>query len=202
MKHYSSTVSLLLMGFILVLGFQNCSSSKFSTDDLVEDAPLSSIQIEDGQYTEGLSFDYIAKTINETASELKINKTSASVYSAQAGNSLSTCTVEIPNAMEDLMQITEVAKITHPAFLSSPEVCDPSDGKFIHYKIGDHSPIYLIASSQEDNCLTDDPQDLLDENKRVFVIDNLSFEEIESLIEDSKTIIESSSCVTNNLTIE
>lgn len=202
MKSYSSTVSLLAMGFILVLGFQNCSGSQFSDGDLIEDAPLSSIDTGDTKFKGGLSFDYLAKTDLNTVSEFKVQKKSDDTYSAQSGNNIITCSLQTPNPMEELMQITEVAKVTHPAFLSNPQVCNPIDGKFIHYKIGEVSPIYLIASSQEENCLLDDPQRLLNEDKRVFVIDNLSFEEIESLVNESKALSTSASCTVNKLNIE
>ncbi|MGH1468870.1 MAG: hypothetical protein ACRBBP_08330 [Bdellovibrionales bacterium] len=201
MKSYSNTISLLAMGLILVLGFQNCSGSRFSDGDLVEDRLLSSIKPGDTKYKDGLSFDYLAKTDTNTVSEYKVQKKDNNVYLAQSGNDIITCSLQTPNPMEELMQITEVAKVTHPALLSNPEVCNPIDGKFIHYKIGEVSPIYLIASSEED-CLLDDPQRLLNENKRVFVIDNLSFEEIESLVNESKALSTNASCTVNQLNIE
>ncbi len=201
MKNSSGTISLLIMGAILVLGFQNCSNSRFSDGDLVERTPLSSINTGDTKYKEGLSFDYLVKTDANTASAFKVQKKSTNTYSAQNGNDIITCSLQTPNSMEELMQITEVAEVTHPAFLSNPEVCNPIDGKFVHYKIGEVSPIYLIASSEED-CLLDDPQRLIDEDKRVFVIDNLSFEEIESLVNESKALSTSASCTINKLNIE
>jgi UDP-N-acetylglucosamine 2-epimerase len=45
----------------------------------------------------------------------------------------------------------------------------------------------------------DDPQELLNEDKRVFVIDNVSYEEISSLIEDSLELSGSSSCIAKEL---
>ncbi len=205
-KH-SSTLSLLVMGLILVLGFQNCGDAKFiDQDDLIQGKPLSSIynngrvSIDNTKFTGGLSFSYILKTDTETSSIFQVKKISGNSYSAQEGGRFSTCVLENPNAMEELMQITEVATVTHPSFLAQPEICDPLNGYFFHFKIGEKSPIYLIAKSSADNCLLDDPQRLLDEGKRVFVINNLSFEEIETLITESQAIANSNSCFADDTT--
>lgn len=207
MTKHSSTLSLLIMGSILILGFQNCGNSNFSNEDLVQDQPLSSINsehvsIDNTKFSGGLSFDYMSKTATQTLSEFKVEKTSNGVYSAQEGNTLITCTLENPNAMEELMQLTEVVTVTHPTFLASPEICSPVDGKFYHFKIGKVSPIYLIAKSQADDCLLDDPQRLLDENKRAFVINNLSFEEIESLVFESRALASSTSCLSTEILVD
>lgn len=205
MKNRSGTISLLIMGFILILGFQNCDGSSFRNEDLIQEAPFNSINIGfvgSTQYKGGFSFSYRSKTDAQIISEFKVRKINTTVYLVQEGSTLITCRLGTPNSMEELMQITEIAKVTHPTFLSDFEVCEPADGKFIHYKVGDTSPIYLIASSQNENCLLDDPQRFLDENKRIFIIDNLSFEEIETLVVESKALATSASCTVNDLSLE
>lgn len=199
MQKFSGTVSLFIMGFIMVLGFQNCSSSNFSEDDLIKEVPLSSINIDDTKYNNGLSFNLLTKTEGNTTSEFKIQKTSDHSYSAQSGLSIITCNLGHPNPMEELMEMTDVAKVTHPTLLSDIEVCEPSDEKFIHFKIGETSPVYLVAYSQPENCLTDDPQRLMVEGKRVFIIENISFEEIETLVDESRTLSETELCTVNSV---
>lgn len=198
MQKFSSTVSLFIMGLIMVLGFQNCGSSTFSGDDLIQKTPLSSINIDDTKYKEGLSFSLISQIDSEITSEFKVQKTSENNYAAQSGQSIITCTLGDPNPMEELMEITDVASVTHPTFLSEIELCDPLDGKFIHFKIGETSPVYLVPYSQPNNCLTDDPQRLLGEGKRVFIVENISYEEIETLVDESTALAETDLCTVNS----
>jgi hypothetical protein len=190
------------MGFIMVLGFQNCGNSTFNEDDLIQDTPLSSIDIDDTKYNKGLSFTLLAKNEVNTLSEFKVQKTSDHNYSAQNGLSIITCTLGDPNPMEELMEITDAAKVTHPTFLSEIEICDPEDGKSIHFKIGETSPVYLVAYSQPENCLMDDPQRLMNEGKRVFIIENISFEEVETLVDESKALSETELCTVNTIELD
>jgi hypothetical protein len=199
MGKQKGVLSILIIGLILVFGFQNCQNASFSNPDIIQDQPISSLQPGDTKFKNGLTFDALSKTVNQTISEFRVFKRGDSEYVALSRGLFITCSLEKPNAMEDLMQITEVARITHPSFISNPSICDPQDGKFIHYKIGKESPIYLIAASEVDDCLMDDPQELLNEDKRVFVIDNVSYEEISSLIEDSLELSGSSSCIAKEL---
>ncbi len=198
MKKISSVLSTIFTTLILIFGFQNCGKSSFSGSDLVESEPLSSINIDDTKYKDGLSFNSLSTTNDKTVSDFQVQKTSDQSYAAKTGNDIITCVLDNPNPMEELMQITEVATVTHPTFLSEVDVCEPKDEKFIHFKIGEDSPVHLISYTQDENCLTDDPRRLLAEGHRVFIIENISFEEIETLIEESKALSKTELCSVNS----
>lgn len=199
MKRQIRVFWLAVVGSVLAFSFQNCGGAAFDSSDYVKDAPLSSItgqgNVGDTQYKEGFSFNLLSSDSAQTKTKFRASKTDDGQYRLLDENSVVNCSLDDATSIEDLLQFSESVKVSNPLVLSEiPEVCQSTDGSFQHLKIGDQSPIYLIPADEQSGCLLDEPSKLIAEGKRVFIIENISFDEIESMIAASKASSQNEGC--------
>jgi len=185
---------------VLILGFQNCGNSSFQNMNSVTNAPASSLIINDTKFREGLDFKIVSLSSGSTdlVSVFEVSKNENHGYDVSSKSTSYRCSFENPNAAEELLQITEISTLSHPSMVPSAfDVCDSSEGKDVYYAIGRQSKIYLIFKSENEDCYTGDPQKLLDQNKRIFVVDNLYIEDLLELVESVKQdVLNDSQCTT------
>lgn len=188
-----SNIFTALSILILIFGFQNCGNSSFQNIESLVDAPATSVFVGDTKFRGGLDFSMMsmAPGSSDLVSEFTVKRSKEKDY--QVINDLSSfiCSFGNPNASEELLQLTEIATISHPASLGSIfDVCDSSGGNDVFYKVGEQSPIYLSLKDEAEDCYSGDPQKLSAQNKRVFVVKNLYIDDINDLIDAVKLDIQ------------
>lgn len=200
-KPFFTALSIL----ILLMGFQNCGDSSFQNLETVNGEPLSSLIPEDTKYTGGQNFRMLSLDIgsSDLETEFKVSRGFEDNYIIQNLNILSNCDLSDPNAAEEILQIADVTIISHPSTITAPiEVCDNADDKNYFYQLGDVSPIFIVFKNETENCYTGDPQKLIDQDKRVFVVENMFEDEIQELINAiSEITSDNQSCQTTNIGI-
>lgn len=201
----NNVISLVSM-LVLMLGFQNCGSSSFQNIDAVQGEPASSLITGDTKYKQGLDFAVMsmASGSSDLKTDFKVSKNDKKEYILEDESTTYTCTFETPNSSEELLQITEISTLSHPSMISSAfDVCDSSGGEDVYYSIGRQSKIYLVAKDENEDCYSGDPQKLIDQNKRVFVVDNIFIGDIQNLLDNvGQDALNESNCASFTATVE
>jgi len=180
-NNFFTAVSIL----ILIFGFQNCGNSSFQDFESIVDAPVSTIVVNDTKFRGGLDFSVVS--LNSQSEELEtdftVKRSKETDYHIVNDLSDYICSFENPNASEELLQLTEITRVSHPSSSSSSfDLCDSSNGKDVFYKIGNQSPIFLALKDERDDCYSGNPLKLTNQNKRAFVVNNLFIDDINDLV--------------------
>lgn len=185
------------------MGFQNCGDSSFQNTETISREPLSSLIPEDTGYNGGQTFRLLSLDLNSDnlEAEFKVSRGEQENYIIQNLSIISNCDLTNPNAAEELLQIADVTIVSHPSTLSTPiEVCDNAEDKSYFYQLGDVSPIYIVLKNESEDCYSGDPQKLIDQDKRVFIVENMFEDEVQELIDAvSEITSDRSLCQTTNI---
>lgn len=199
MKKQMRLFMLTLVGCMLAFGFQNCGTASYNSSEYIKDSPLSSIlnptiNFNDTRYKDGFSFKLIEPNKNNGGFGVGVSSNGA--YLVSDANKIYSCEVSTPNPLAELLQFFDVVNVTNPVMLAEPPtICEStSERDSQHIQIGVQSPLYLIARDLENNCLLDDPQQLIAEGKKVFIIENMGANEISQMIQASQDLTKTPSC--------
>jgi len=183
---------------ILLLGFQNCGNSNFQNVSAVKNAPALSLIVEDTKFKGGLDFEVLslAQGSTELVSNFKVSKGKKSEYNISQNERSYLCYFENPNSSEELLQLTEISTLSHPSTEGSVfDICDSSEGEDVYYSIGRQSKLYLVFKNEAEDCYSGDPEKLMDQDLRVYIVDNLFIDDIEELTATvEQDVLDGSNC--------
>jgi len=187
---------------VILFGFQNCGTSNIVPSDLVVNASLnanSGSTVSDTGYYGGQNFKFSESENGQTLQELNVLKTSENTIQLSNEKTTSNCNMDEDEkgleSIDSLIKFSDKVRVTHPHMLTKTrKICSELDAsnKRQRITIGDEAQTVLITRDSLQDCLMDDPFEILDAGKRVFIVSNLDHSEVLDIIENAEQASESS----------